>query len=79
VLVRVALQPRVLRLVEDRQPDLGQVDQLDVEPAVGPGQLLHPLRHGQPLATGTGAAEDDLQDGLGHGAAPGAGQLRPQP
>jgi hypothetical protein len=42
VLVRVLLKPRVVGLVEDRQADLAEVDQLDVEAAVPLGQLLQP-------------------------------------
>jgi hypothetical protein len=56
VLVRVLLEPRVVRLVEDRQVDLCQVDQLDVEPAVLLGQALDPLGNGD--AAVTSAIED---------------------
>jgi hypothetical protein len=64
--VDVPAQPRVVRLVEHRQPDLGEVDQLDVEPAVRLGELLHPAGDGDAPATGAGAGGDDLQNGTRH-------------
>jgi hypothetical protein len=66
VVVLVLLKPGVVRLVEDRQPHLGQVDELDLETAVLARHRLHPARHADALAAGTGARGDDLQDGTGH-------------
>jgi hypothetical protein len=48
----------------------GQVEHLDVEAAVLPGELGHPRGDGDPAPSGTGAADDDLKDGTGHGEAP---------
>ena len=66
VLVDVLVQPRVVRLVEDRQVQLGQVRHLDVEAAVLPGALGDPVGDGGCHPAGAGAADDDPQDGLGH-------------
>jgi hypothetical protein len=65
--MRVPLQPGVVRLVEDRQVEGGQVEELDVESGVPAGELGYPRGHGDPVPPGTGAADDDLQDGTGHG------------
>jgi hypothetical protein len=65
VLLGVLLQPRVVRLVEQRQPDLGQVGHFDVETAVGTGALDEPLGDGLAGPAGTGRAEDDSERGHG--------------
>ncbi len=67
VLMDVTAQARVLRLIEERQVHLGQVDQLDVEAAVRDGTPAEPLGHRQADPSGPGAADDDLQDRVGHG------------
>jgi len=66
VLVNVLAEPRVLRLVEHRQVDLGEIDQLDVEAAMGDRALVNPAgdRRADPARAGTG--DDDLQDWVGH-------------
>ena len=66
VLLRVLLQARVVRLVEDRQADVGDVDELDVEAAVLLGQLLQPGPDRDTPPPGTGTGDDDLQNGVRH-------------
>ena len=61
-------EPRVVGLVDERQVDLGQVDQLDVEAAVRAAALDEPVGDRLADATGTGAGEDDVE--LGHGLWP---------
>jgi hypothetical protein len=70
VLVDVPAQPRMIRLVEDRQVQLGQVGDLDVEVIAAPGPVDNPVGHSRTHPAGAGAADDDLQDGLGHGQSP---------
>ena len=47
VLELVALQPRVMRLVEHRQVDLAQVDEAHRKPAVLLGDAAKPLAYGE--------------------------------
>jgi hypothetical protein len=70
VLLGVLPQPRVVRLVEQRQVQLRQVGHLDVEAAVLPGALGDPGGDGRADAAGTGGADDDPQDGLSQGKPP---------
>ncbi len=42
----------MLRLIEDRQVEAGKVDQLDLEPAMGPGELVDPAGDQRPLRFG---------------------------
>jgi hypothetical protein len=54
-------------LVEDREIELCQVDELDVEGARGLREFGEPLRDGWSDPPGPSAGNDDLEDGLGHG------------
>jgi hypothetical protein len=63
VLLGVLLEPWVVRLVEQRQPDLSQVGDLDVEPGVGPGPVGEPFGDRLAGAAGAGRADDDRERG----------------
>ena len=63
MLLRVVLEARVVGLVQERQAQVDQVDDVDVEAAVRVGAPRHPLRHRQPDASGPGAGDDDHQRG----------------
>jgi hypothetical protein len=59
VLIGVLAQPRVVRLVEQRQIDLSQVGDLDLKTAVAHRVRDEPLGDRQPDAAGTSAGDDD--------------------
>ena len=75
VLVDVLTEPRMLRFVEHRQADLGQVDQLDVKRAVRYGSLIDPCRHGRPDPARPGAGDNDLQCRFRHRFTPQASEI----
>jgi hypothetical protein len=56
----------VIRLIQQRQVHLGKINDLDVEPVVLTSPPSEPLSHSRPHPTRTRAADDDLQQGLGH-------------
>ncbi|UYM23688.1 hypothetical protein NQP46_09195 [Streptomyces albus] len=64
----------VVGFVQQGQPDLGQVDDVDVEPAVLPGDLGEPVGDGRAGAVGragaagAGGGYDDVQAGPGRGS-----------
>src|SRR5581483_11506148 len=66
VFVLVFGEPRVPRLVEQRQVHLGQVDQVDLEPAVLRRVRVEPVGDRLADPARPGAADDDLQRGLQH-------------
>ncbi len=61
VVVLVVREPRVLRLVEERQVELDEVDQIDVEAAVCLGAADDPGADLVAHATGPRARDDDHQ------------------
>jgi hypothetical protein len=60
VRVFVLAEPRVARLVEERQGDLGEVDLLDIEAAVAARLLEEPAVDVRALSALAGAGEDHL-------------------
>ena len=76
VRLRVLPEPGVVRLVEQRQRDLGEIDDLDIEAAVAASKIGEPLGDGQSGATRAGRADDDGE--TGHGRAPPGRCLRQQ-
>jgi hypothetical protein len=51
------MEPRMLRLVVERQADLEEVDEVDVEPAVREGALVEPAPDRQTRPAGPGARD----------------------
>src|ERR1700678_3817277 len=58
----VLAQPGMVRLFHQRQPDLGEVGHLDVEPAVGTGSVDEPLGDRLPGPAWADRADDDGED-----------------
>jgi hypothetical protein len=52
-----------MRLVEQRQVELGQVGDVDVELRVGAGPVGEPARDREPGAPGAGRGDDDEKAG----------------
>ena len=55
----IALKARVVGLVEDRQVDLAQIDEPDIELAVADGDVAKPLANRETDALHPDAADDD--------------------
>jgi len=51
----------MLRLVEDRQPEIGEIDERRVELAVLGGEVVEPARDGRADPARTGAGDDGMQ------------------
>src|SRR5437764_1494248 len=63
VLVGVLAQAGVVWLVEYRQVELGEVDDVELEATVAASTLHEPVRDRKPRTTGTRGADDDAQAG----------------
>ena len=61
MIVPVALQHRMLRLVEQGETDFRKINQSRVEPVVLPGKLVRRLRDSGTASAGTRAANDSVQ------------------
>ncbi|SFH29221.1 hypothetical protein SAMN05216299_105124 [Nitrosospira sp. Nsp14] len=61
MIVPVALQHGMLRLVEQGEIDFRKINQSRVEPVVLPGKLVKPLGDNGTARAGTGAANDGVQ------------------
>src|SRR5205823_5955434 len=61
VLVHVLAKARMLRFVHEGQPELRQVDEINIEAACLRGKLVDPAAEPDPDSLGPGASYDDLK------------------
>lgn len=60
--VLVVAEARMARLVEEGQTNHAEVNDLDLETAVLPGDTSEPFGNGSPDPSGSGASDDDEKD-----------------